>query len=394
MAGRIAFRGPDARLYVVNPDGSDERLLTSAQSSFRHNGHTPLVRESWPAWSPDGRRIAYSQVLPEVDGTLRLEVRVADIESGQSHSVFVNPHGSSTIGGRVPHYIQWSADGAHLAFLAATPSGMGLYVAPDTRSAREVVHQSPVYFAWAPDRPGLLVHARERHLLIAPSRPDVPLEVEAVSAVHRLSSWAPDGSGMAYIWDRPGGRLALYKSDFTGRDPREITPVRAFAGFLWSPRSDAIAIGDDQDPRMPFYARMRVVRLDRGEWAVPLERVLAFFWSPDGAKLALITLGGSEGFLMLVVLRVQPEGGMETVRVEFTPSWGTVAMLPFFDQYALSHRIWSPDSHHLVVPGYIAGMHERPPRGDEDMHVYVVDSEGQEPPRAIGQGVLAFWSPV
>jgi len=199
---------------------------------------------------------------------------------------------------------------------------------------------------------------------------------------------------MAYIWDRPGDRLALYKADSTGRDPREITRVRAFAGFLWSPTAQAFAVGDDQDPTMPFYTRTRVVRTDGVEWAVPLERVLAFFWSPDGSKLACLTLGGSEGTVGLVVLNVQQGGSRESVRVEFAPSWGVLSLLPFFDQYAISHRIWSPDSRYVVVPGYIAGMHERPSQGDEDMHIYVIDSEGLEPPKAVAQGVLAFWSPV
>lgn len=393
MEGRVAFRGSDNRLYTVRPDGTDQRPLTSARSAYRYNGRTPLVRESWPAWSPDGARVAYSQVLPELDGSLRLEVRVADVQSGESTSVFVNPHGSSTIGGRVPHYLQWSSDGAHLAFIAATPQGMGLYVAPNAANAREVTRQAPLYLAWAPDRPGLLVHARERHLLIDPSRPGVSLDVEAVSVVHRLSSWAPDGSGMAYIWDRPGSRLALHLADRLGRNPREVTPVRAFAGFLWSPAGDAIAVGDDQDPSMPYYARMRVVRLDGSQREVPLERVLAFFWSPDGSRLACLTLGASEGTVALVVMETGAASLREAARVELTPSWGLLALLPFYDQYALSHRIWAPDSRYLTLSGYIANAGQSAPRGEDDTHVYVIDAEGRDAPKTVGQGVMAFWSP-
>jgi TolB protein len=79
--------------------------------------------------------------------------------------------------------------------------------------------------------------------------------------------------------------------------------------------------------------------------------------------------------------------------VELTPSWGLLALLPFYDQYALSHRIWAPDSRHLTLSGFIADAGQSVPRGEDDTHVYVIDAEGRDAPKAVGQGVMAFWSP-
>jgi TolB protein len=56
--------------------------------------------------------------------------------------------------------------------------------------------------------------------------------------------------------------------------------------------------------------------------------------------------------------------------------------LPFFDQYALSHSIWSPDSSALVLP--MVNDEGRP-------GVYVVSaSDGRR--SFLTDGVIGFWS--
>jgi TolB protein len=55
--------------------------------------------------------------------------------------------------------------------------------------------------------------------------------------------------------------------------------------------------------------------------------------------------------------------------------------LPFFDQYALSHRLWSPDSNALVLPIMVDGRAQ----------IIVVDAERGEA-RRLANGISAFWS--
>ena len=105
--------------------------------------------------------------------------------------------------------------------------------------------------------------------------------------------------------------------------------------------------------------------------------VLAFFWSPDGRYIAYITVAGQDdgeqaagglttvsltesepaaqqGNLRLALWVVDVESGLGQQRLVFRPTaMYLTQFLPFFDQYALSHRIWSPDSAALVLP--IAG---------------------------------------
>jgi Tol biopolymer transport system component len=127
--------------------------------------------------------------------------------------------------------------------------------------------------------------------------------------------------------------------------------------------------------------------------------VLSMYWSPDGRKLALLTVGLNEsgpstkapGLAAPLPQDVRfswwaYETDSEALNslVTVNPSAEFLQTIPYFDQYHLSMTIWSPDSRYLVVTS----------RQDdsEDGSVLVVDSAGQEDPRHIGEGKMAVWS--
>jgi TolB protein len=58
-------------------------------------------------------------------------------------------------------------------------------------------------------------------------------------------------------------------------------------------------------------------------------------------------------------------------------------VLPFFDQYALSHRFWSPDSRAIALP--IAA-------DDGSVSIAAIPTDGGPTTRSAG-GVAASWSP-
>jgi hypothetical protein len=58
-------------------------------------------------------------------------------------------------------------------------------------------------------------------------------------------------------------------------------------------------------------------------------------------------------------------------------------LLPYFDQYALSHRLWSPDSASILLPLVDSVGRDQ---------VVVVPADGSEP-RPITGGAKGFWSP-
>jgi TolB protein len=58
-------------------------------------------------------------------------------------------------------------------------------------------------------------------------------------------------------------------------------------------------------------------------------------------------------------------------------------LLPYFDQYALSHRLWSPDGSAIVLP--LVG-------DDGRTRITVLQQDGGRP-REIAEAEIAFWGP-
>ena len=118
--------------------------------------------------------------------------------------------------------------------------------------------------------------------------------------------------------------------------------------------------------------------------------LLSFFWSPDGSKIAYFTPGEEQGAIWVAVLDV--ETGSHKLLASFLPTSEMLTMLLFFDQYAYSHLLWSPDSRSLVI----AGALKSPLPGTTFRPTYTDNlrdrRNGVAPPTVISDGFLAFWS--
>jgi TolB protein len=58
-------------------------------------------------------------------------------------------------------------------------------------------------------------------------------------------------------------------------------------------------------------------------------------------------------------------------------------VLPYFDQYALSHRVWAPDGASILLPVIAED-------GAEALQVLPADGS---PGRVLAEGSIGFWSP-
>ncbi len=226
--GRIAYtsnREGKYDLYLMNADGSEPRRLTNTPAEELH-----------PAWSPDGRRIAFQCMSAD----------------GASNVCLVNPDGSGYTqvtrwgpndpGAQRP---VWSPDGQKIAVSRESPSGGLQYV-------------------WVMNADG------SNQLQIVEGRDP---------------SWSPDGRRIAFTrYDGTGYQIWTAGPD--GSDVRKLTEGDHYRMYpTFSPDGRQIAFE---------YDHASVVVMDAG--GGPARTVAAksswnLSWSADGSKLVLAPAG-------------------------------------------------------------------------------------------------------
>jgi TolB protein len=126
--------------------------------------------------------------------------------------------------------------------------------------------------------------------------------------------------------------------------------------------------------------------------------VLAFFWSPDSEHIAYVAPVSSPGSFSAKPYNapvLQETAGLAWTVLDiedsesrtygsFFPTEEMIYLLTFFDQFAQSHRIWSPDSRHLVYS-------EVTP--ENEAVISLIDAtQAVSVPLIIAEGVIGVWS--
>ena len=386
---RIVYVNEAGQLVTLASDGSDVRQLTDEPLRFQ-----------FPAWSPDGRSIA---AIGANRGGAGLFV-LADSAVGD----FPAPLYADAEQG--PFYLYWSPDSRQVSFLANHPDGMGLHLvqADGSADSRLLTTGGPVYWQWLADSAQIFIHSGF-------SGDASRLEIVAADGNGEGNSVASPG-----FFQAPGisadGRYLAYAEVLTGNSnlvvidtESEATVQQRHAGqvaLAWSPTANQLAFTNGTEPdSVSFVGPLRLLDAVTGEVRlISSEPIVAFFWSPDGRYLAAISvLRSGEGDInaqegskvwagkplqqgnlpQLRLLVYDVAAGEGRVLFNFVPTFTfATQFLPFFDQYALSHQLWSPDSRALVLPMEENGRNQ----------IFIINIvTGQK--RYLADGTMPFWSP-
>ncbi len=398
-AQRIAYVTPAGELATVAPDGTQTRIL--AESG----------RYQFPAWSPGGERVA----------VIGADTQGAAVFSFQD-AAFSQPVRHYSSQSEAPIYLYWSPDGETISFLANRPGvGLALHLAPvgdedNTEESRLLSTGNPFYWQWTEDSQRLLVHTgltgEDARLGFMAAAEDNLTENLSNPGLFQAPGISASGDYIAYaeIDASERGRVVLASS--TGDEVERELPHQGLVALSWSPQGDKLALMSPQVAAPHTYGPIRLLDAETGDLTTLVEEVaIAFFWSPDGSKIAYLSpLGGDDGggrqaqaplepMMQVSAQNVQPraplllnlsvvdvESGVTQQLTTFAPSPLFVGQfLPFFDQYALSHRLWSPEGDALALPMLAAED------GQTTSQVVVVPLEGE--PRSVAQGDMPSWSP-
>ncbi|MDZ7704727.1 MAG: hypothetical protein U5L04_09630 [Trueperaceae bacterium] len=389
---RIAYIDPQGRLATTDLSGN-ARTLTDEGRVFQ-----------FPAWAPDGS--PHLAAIGAAPGEVGVYV-VADEEEAEVRTLFADTP---------PVYLYWTPDASAVSFIANRPGNtFGLYLAPneDDTAAELLYEGAPFYWRWDARSERALVHvnlgsADARIGWVSRDNPDTLDENAATPGRFQAPDISVSGDFLAFAEQDALGssRLVIDSVDDATTTERRELPHDGLVAFAWSPTTDDLALISSPSPSPHYYGPLQLLEADTGNLETLVDDVvLAFFWSPDGRYLAYLTPlsgGGSENVaaarqlqrvsqtlrpaqqapLLLNLSVYDTDTGDSTLLSTFAPSpLFLVQFLPFFDQYARSHQLWSPRSDAIVLPML---------DGQTQSRVTVVSVDGTITP--LARGDLPFWS--
>ena len=396
---RIVYVGLDAQIRTIEPDGSDERVISPGAADGFY---------TWPTWSPDASRLVFSGVHRDnVRGPV-ISLYAYDFAADLASEIYAAEPGiTGVLAQGVLHYPMWSPDGTQVAFVAITSRGLTLFIDDprDSAEAQYVMDEGPLWMSWSPDSKHLLVHRGAEHFLVS-TLDGVEIErLDIRPARYRVPAWRPSDQAVTFATVGSTSDVALVAAEIAGTAlgaQQTIVDVSENPAFLWSPDARFLAVVDSfrimvyQGGVILVYSELTVLSEDEGTPPVVInDDVVAYFWSPDGTKLAYAVLSDIRGALRWMLLDMAD--GSSRPLVDFIPSRDQLTMFEFFDQYAYSHSLWSPDGRSLVfagtlnVPASTASASISSSR--QESHIVVLDVGPTPSAQVIADGILGFWSP-
>ncbi|HJZ46030.1 MAG TPA: hypothetical protein VKE41_02650 [Roseiflexaceae bacterium] len=366
----LVVMGPDKKVRLLEGNGAERVLAENAKT----DGY------SFPATAPDQRRLAY--VTEDDSGAA---IVLLDVVSGERKELYHSRE-------NVPIDLAWSPDGKYMVFLVGGKLTAQIVPADGSAPAHLIAAGAPSFFAWSPDSGTLLLHlgghtVQGGHVATYHPGEEQSRPLLSDPGFFQAPAWAVDGQHFFYVAQPPitsaQPTIDDVKSDIMrvsaeGKDPTMLArEEKSDLRIIRAPNSDQIAY---MIRGLEGYGPLKLIDGTGGQARVIShqdEHVTAFFWSPDGARIAYLTYDQEYAHAGQRTWHiVDIAGGAIRDLATFTPSAAFVGLQDFFDAYTFSFSPWSPDSTRLAY-------------GADD-GVYIIDiADGSATRKA--EGALGMW---
>lgn len=349
--------------YLLVIDTIGNVMLVDVVDDLRMPIGAPLSTEArsrvtTAAWSAQGQWTAWSVNSAEIDGIR--EVRLHDEDSDVARVL---------VQSAAAFYLCPSPCGGWLSHLSPGPFGLELAVSNVVTSAMHVIERGqPMFWSWSPNSSEIAVHVENR-VLVADHDGRSTRALSDEAGYFIAPWWLPGGTVLFAIEDRI---VAAGQDDSV----TSLIAGGSMGRFSLAPEGRHLAYIDTAGENAALVA-LDLISL--APTPVTTAPTIAFFWSPDASRLAVLTTAG-DGHVQWLVSEGSNIHHLQPFRP--TRTWAT-SVLPFFEQYAQSHTVWSSDSTSLVVPAV-------DDQGQAGALIQTADSSGHQ--QWIPDAELAWWA--
>jgi TolB protein len=205
--------GGDYTLYIRNADGTNPvRVLDTPEN----------VQEIYPRWSPDGKRIAYTQRARNL-----AEICVVNADGTGQACVAVGGYDWT------PY---WSPDGKRIGYTAEGPNAPArmMIMNADGTGARQVGPDGFGLGPWSPDGTRILVGHDKDIYSMRPDGTDLK-QLTFDGKWNYPAAWSPDGKRILFT-SSPLGPSIVFTMNADGSDVKEV-PGQMFnnVAIAWRP---------------------------------------------------------------------------------------------------------------------------------------------------------------
>jgi Tol biopolymer transport system component len=313
-------------------------------------------QEQRPAFSPDGRQLAFGWNGDKQDN---FDIYVQLIDEPSPHRLTSNP--------ALDYHPAWSPDGHHIVFLRDTPAGTEVIrIRAAGGGVEQKLHTSPVRrwwpvcgLAWSPNGKFLAFVDRDSakaaagiFLLDVQTRERRRLTTPPAGAWDGLPAFSPDGGSLAFIrgYDRPLSDIHVLGISDSARprgEPQRVTRDNTFVyGVDWTPDGRSIVFSST---RAGVWALWRVNASGGEPERLPVGGSNAFWPSVSRRGNQLAYTEGADDWN---IWRAAAPGGGATYDSAAAPL--NISQHPAIDQ----EPAFSPDGRTIVWSSTKVGSHQ------------------------------------